>query len=201
VNVFCFVNDADMGLTQLHLVDRNGQDLAAATRDAVSDAYRWAVVEFPNLDQAAVAGWAEDLGKAMAAHPGHIEFPRRYATSALKGKILGWFRKHPGKEIAVGLGPELEQWLGLDPKAQLTMERTVLFEQLRTKLNERDRQILVLLLQDITSPRDVAAALGIKYDAAAKAIQRVKERIAEILLSSSQTDRSGRPPHLYKSES
>jgi DNA-directed RNA polymerase specialized sigma24 family protein len=95
----------------------------------------------------------------------------------------------------------LEQWVGLDPKAQLTMERTVLFEQLRTKLNERDRQILVLLLQDITSPRDVAAALGIKYDTAAKAIQRVKERIAEILLSSSQTDGAGRPPHLYKSES
>ncbi|MDX6458513.1 MAG: hypothetical protein QOE55_2210 [Acidobacteriaceae bacterium] len=53
-----------MGVTQ-HLVDRNGQDLAAATRDAVRDAYQWAVVEFPNLDQAAVAGWAEDLGKAM----------------------------------------------------------------------------------------------------------------------------------------
>jgi DNA-directed RNA polymerase specialized sigma24 family protein len=190
----------DMGLTQLHLVDRNGQDLADATRDAVNDAYRWAVVEFPNLDQAAVAGWAEDLGKAMAAHPGHIEFPRRYATSALKGKILGWFRKHPGKEIAVGVGSELEQWAGLDPKAQIAMERTVLFEQLRTKLNERDRQILMLLLQDITSPRDVAEALGISYAAAAKAIQRVKERIAAILLTSPKTDSAGGPPHLCKTE-
>ena len=190
-----------MDLTHLHLVDRNGQDLAAATRDAVKDAYQWAVVEYPHVDQAALAGWAEDLGRAMAAHPGHIEFPRRYATSALNGKILGWFRRHRGKEIAVSVGPDLEEWVGLDPKAQLTIERTVLFEQLRAKLNERDRQILMLLLQDITSPRDVAAALGIKYDAAAKAIQRVKERIAEILLSSSQTDRAGRPPHLYKSES
>jgi hypothetical protein len=190
-----------MARTLLHLVDGDGKDLAAATRDAVKHAYQWALAEFPNLDQAAVAGWAEDLGKAMAAHPGHIEFPRRYATSALRGKILGWFRRHPGKEIAVGVGPELEQWVGIDPKAQITMERTVLFEQLETKLNERDRQILVLLLQDITSPRDVAAALGTNYAEAAKAIQRVKERIAAILLRSPQTDLAERPPHFCKSES
>jgi len=196
-----FVIDVDMGLTQLHLVDRHGQDLAVTTQDAVRDAYQWAVAEFPNVDQATVAGWAEDLGKAMAAHPGTIESPRRYAFSALKGKIFGWFRKHPGKEIAVGVGPELEQWVGLDRKAQSTMERAVLFEQLRTKLNERDREILMLLLQDITSPRDVAAALGIKYDAAAKAIQRVKERIAAILLGSPHKDMAGRPPHLCKSAS
>jgi hypothetical protein len=125
-----------MGLTRLHLVDRDGQNLAAATRDAVNDAYKWALVEFPNLDQAAVAGWAEDLGRAMADHPGHIEFPRRYAISALKGKILGWFRRHPGREIGVGVGAELEQWVGIDSKAELIMERTVLFEQLKTKLNE-----------------------------------------------------------------
>ena len=74
LRVFCSAIYVDMGLTQLHLVDRNGQDLAAATRDAVNDAYRWAVVEFPNLDQAAVAGWAEDLGKAMAAIPAISSF-------------------------------------------------------------------------------------------------------------------------------
>jgi DNA-directed RNA polymerase specialized sigma24 family protein len=59
----------------------------------------------------------------------------------------------------------------------------------------------MLLLQDITSPRDVAAALGIKYDAAAKAIQRVKERIAAILSVSPHKDMAGRPPHLCKSAS
>jgi hypothetical protein len=180
-----------MGLTRLHLVDRNGKQLAAATRDAVRDAYEWAVVEYPSLDKAAVAGWAEDLGRAMGEHPGPIHFPRRYAVSALKGKILGWFRKHPGKEIAVGVGPELEKWVGLDGKAQYTVERAVLFEQLKTKLNERDRQILMLLLQDITSPRDVGVALELNYAAAAKAIQRVKERVAAILLGSPQTDTAG----------
>jgi hypothetical protein len=201
VSFSCFVIDVAMGLTRLHLVDRDGRDLAAATRDAVNDAYKWALVEFPNLDQAAVAGWAEDLGRAMADHPGHIEFPRRYAISALKGKILGWFRRHPGREIGVGVGAELEQWVGIDSKAELIMERTVLFEQLKTKLNERDKQILVLLLQDITSPRDVAAALGIKYPAAGKAIQRVKERVAAILLRPPEADIPSRPPDFCKSES
>ena len=59
-------------------------------------------------------------------------------------------------------------------KTARQMERAVLFEQLSTKLSERDRLILVLLLQDVTSPANVAAALGVSYSAAAKAIQRVK---------------------------
>ena len=82
-------------------------------------------------------GGLKTWGRLSAAHPGHIEFPRRYATSALKGKVLGWFRKHPGNEIAVGLGPELEQWVGLDPRAQLTMERTVLFEAIENKAKRK----------------------------------------------------------------
>ncbi len=178
-----------MGQTQLHLVDENGQDLAAETRDAVWNAYQWALREYPGLDEAAIAGWAEDVAKAMGAHPGSINFPRRYATSALRGKILGWFRKHPRPEKSIGLGPELEKWVGFDSEAEITLERTVLFEQLTMKLSQRDRDILILLLQDITSPRDVASALGITYAAAAKAIQRVKERIAAILVMS-QTDLS-----------
>jgi hypothetical protein len=190
-----------MGRTLLHLVDRNGKDLSAETRDAVKDAYEWAVREYPKVDHASVAGWAEELGKAMAARPVLIEFPRRYAFAALRGKILAWFRKHPGQEIAVGIGLELEQWVGLDRKAQIAIERAVLFEQLRTMQNERDRQILMLLLQDITSPRDVASALGIGYGAAAKAVQRVKERMASILSKRPQDDLQGRPPHLCKSAS
>jgi len=190
-----------MGRTLLHLVDRNGKDLAAETRDAVKDAYEWAVREYPKVDDASVAGWAEELGEAMAARPALIEFPRRYAFAALKGKIHAWFRKHPGTEITVGVGPELEEWVGLDRKSQITMERAVLFEQLRTMLNERDRQILMLLLQDITSPRDIASALGIGYLAAAKAIQRLKERMTIILLKRPQDDLEGRPPHLCNSAS
>jgi hypothetical protein len=190
-----------MGQTLLHLVDRNGKDLAAETRDAVKDAYDWAVREYPKVDDASIAGWAEELGEAMAARPTLIEFPRRYAFAGLKGKINAWFRKHPVQEITVGIGPELEQWVGLDRKVPIAIERVVLFEQIKTMLNERDKQILVLLLQDITSPKDVASALGIRYQAAAKAIQRVKERMATILLKRSHDDLEGRPPHLCKSAS
>ena len=67
-------------------------------------------------------------------------------------------------------------------KTARQMERAVLFEQLSTKLSERDRLILVLLLQDVTSPANVAAALGVSYSAAAKAIQRVKDRISTMLM-------------------
>jgi DNA-directed RNA polymerase specialized sigma24 family protein len=67
-------------------------------------------------------------------------------------------------------------------KTARQIERTVLFEQLSTRLSERDRIILVLLLQDVTSPADVAVALGVSYSAAAKAIQRVKDRISTMLV-------------------
>ena len=137
----------------------------------------------------------------MAARAASIEVPRRYAFAALRGKILEWFRRHPGREVTVGIGSELEQWVGVDRNGQRVLERAVLFEQLRTKLSERDRQILMLLLQDITSPKDVATALGVKYDAAAKAIQRVKERLAAIMAKAPKRDRAQGPPNLCKSAS
>ncbi len=129
----------------------------------------------------------------MAAHPGIIEFPRRYAFTALKGKIFEWFRKHPVTEITLGIGSDLEQWIGLDRRAPLKIEQSALLEQLRMKLGDRDRQILILLLQDITSPRDVAEALNINYNAAAKAIQRAKERMAAILTAKPQDNTAGDP--------
>jgi DNA-directed RNA polymerase specialized sigma24 family protein len=66
-----------------------------------------------------------------------------------------------------------------------------LFDQMKAHLSERDRQILALIEQDCGSPRDVAKALGLTYMAAAKAIQRAKERMAEIL-SSTGVHRRGR---------
>ena len=57
-----------------------------------------------------------------------------------------------------------------------------------TKLNDRDREILVLLRQGITSPTDVGEALDIGYEAASKAIQRVKKRLAAVLAGSQMSD-------------
>jgi hypothetical protein len=189
-----------MGQTLLHLVDQRGQTLPAAIRLPVEAAHRWVRREYPHLDDAIVAGWAEDIGKAMGARLDDIRSPYRYASAALHGKVREWFRSNASKEILVGTGSELELWAGIDRSPQRVIYRAVLFEQLKTKLSERDRHILVLLQQDITSPASVAAALGVSYAAAAKAIQRVKERIAAILVGDPIGGQVQMSPHPCESE-
>jgi DNA-directed RNA polymerase specialized sigma24 family protein len=152
------------------------------------------------LDAAIVAGWAEDVGKAMGGHLDDIWAPHRYAFAALHGKVREWFRGNASREIPVGIGTELERWAGIDRSTQRVIYRAVLFDQLKTKLSERDRQILVLLQQDITSPASVASALGVSYAAAAKAIQRVKERISAILAGDPTEEQAQMSPRLCESE-
>jgi DNA-directed RNA polymerase specialized sigma24 family protein len=184
-----------MGQTLLHLVDQRGQKLPAAIRLAVEAAHRWVRREYPRLDEAVVAGWAEDVGRAMGTRLDGIQSPYRYAFAALHGKVRGWFRRNASKEIPLGIGSELEVWVGIDSSAQRAMYQAVLFDQLRTKLSERDRHILVLLLQGLTSPASVAEALGVSYAAAAKAIQRARERIAAILVGDQIEEQVVTPPH------
>ena len=188
-----------MSRTLLHLVDRQGRHLSLMQRDAVEAAHRWAVREFPRLDPAALASWAEQVGVGLAKRGETIQWPRRYAFAALHGKIREHFRSGAAREIAVGISHDLEKWVGLDRKTARQIERTVLFEQLRTRLNERDRYILVLLLQDVTSPANVAAALDVSYSAAAKAIQRVKDRISTMLVDE-PSERESKRSSLRSSE-
>ncbi len=190
-----------MGQTLLHLVDQRGQTLPVAIRLAVEAAHRWVRWEYPHLDEAVVAGWAEDVGKAMGARLDEIRSPYRYAFAALHGKVREWFRSNASREVLVGIGRELELWAGIDRSTQRVIYRAVLFDQLKTKLSERDRHILVLLQQDMTSPASVAAALGVSYAAAAKAIQRVKERIAAILVGGPTAEQVPMSPHPCESES
>ena len=65
---------------------------------------------------------------------------------------------------------------------------SVLFSEIKAQLSERDRQILALMEQDL-GPREIAKAFDISYTAAAKAIQRARERMAAIL---SETGNDGR---------
>ena len=67
-----------VGQTLLHLVDRRGETLPVAIRLAVEAAHRWVRREYPHLDAAVVAGWAEDVGKAMGGRLDDIRF--RIAT-------------------------------------------------------------------------------------------------------------------------
>lgn len=190
-----------VGQTILHLVDQRGQTLPVGIRLAVEAAHRWVRREYPHLDEALVAGWAEDVGRAMGARLDGIQSPHRYAFAALHGKVREWFRRNASKEIPLGTGSDLEVWADIDRSPPRVMYQAILFDQLKTKLSERDRHILVLLLQDLTSPASVAAALGVSYAAAAKAIQRVKERIAAILLGDPIEEQVQTSPHLCESES
>ena len=173
-----------MSRTQLHLVDHQGQALSVVTRTAAEAAYAWALQEFPRVDPALLAGWAEEVAKAIEARAEAVESPKRYAFAALHRKVRQWLRDRASKEVFVGIGAELEEWAGVDGNTQFIMDRRIFFDQVKTRLNERDQHILVLLLQDITSPASVAEALGVTYPAAAQAIHRVKERIAATLLES-----------------
>jgi DNA-directed RNA polymerase specialized sigma24 family protein len=54
------------------------------------------------------------------------------------------------------------------------VERKLLFAQIRRQLSERDREICILLEQDVSSPGEIAKVLQISFAAAAKALQRVR---------------------------
>jgi RNA polymerase sigma factor (sigma-70 family) len=188
-----------MSRTLLHLVDRQGRALSAVQQTAIEAAHRWAVREFPRIDQASLANWTEEVGAAMAQRGEDIKSPRRYAFAALHGKIREYFRSGGTREITVGISSDLEKWAGVDGNSTQRLEREVLFEQLSLRLSERDRHILVLLQQDKTKPASVAAALGVSDVAARKAIQRVKERMAAILTNDLPVHESGKP-YLRRSE-
>lgn len=181
-----------MSRTQLHLVSSTGVSVSLDIRAAVESAFGWAVREFPYLDEAVVAGWAEEVASAMELKSEGVASPRRYAYAALHGKVRDWMKSGAARETSVGIGDALEGLGGVHGSFQGTVDRAILFEQLKATLNERDRYILVLLLQDNTSPATVASALGVSYAAAAKAIQRVKDRIAATLVGDADKNNPGR---------
>jgi DNA-directed RNA polymerase specialized sigma24 family protein len=170
-----------MTRAQLHLVDTSGIAVCPEVETAVERSFHWVLRDYPQLDSAMIANWAEEVALSMQMRVTTIVSPQRYAYAALKGKVHDWMRSASAKEEVAGLGRDLERIGGLNGSFEGAVDRKILFEQLKATLNERDRYILVLLLEDNTSPATVAKALGTTYPAAAKAIQRVKERIASKL--------------------
>lgn len=79
-----------------------------------------------------------------------------------------------------GIGPDLEGVGGLSKSFTDQTERKVLFEQILPALSERDRAILVLLLNE-ESTSAIASCLNTNYGAAAKAMQRMKDRVSVVL--------------------
>ena len=180
-----------MNSAHLHLVDIAGSPVRSEVESAVERAFRWVLRDYPRVDSAMIANWAEDVARSMEERAASLISPQRYAYAALKGKVRDWMRSGAAKEEVAGIGLDLERIGGLSGSFQSASDRKILFEQLKATLNERDRYILVLLLEDKMSPATVANALDTSYPAAAKAIQRVKERIAITLNGSRKIDDSG----------
>jgi hypothetical protein len=170
-----------MGWTQLHLVDVDGREVLPSIRAGVESAFGWTVRTYPNLDPAVLAEWAEEIGSAMQTNTNTHETPRRYAYAAMHGRVRDYLKTRASKELPEGSSAELEKWAGVDADTQTRIDRGILFQELNTKLDTRDQQILALLLQDITSASSVGKVLGISESAAAKAIQRLKLRIASFV--------------------
>lgn len=176
-----------MELAQLHLVDAQGAAVSPAIGEAAESAFRWVSRDFPNLDKAKLADWAEAVAASMQVRGSAIESPERYAYAALKGKVRDWLRTAPAREETVGVSLDLERLGGSSRSFQGTTDRKILFDQLQAALTERDRAILVLLLND-KSAQEIATGLTMSQPAARKAIQRLKER-AGVILEGSRSER------------
>jgi len=172
----------------LHLVNAEGAEVSPVIREAAEAALRWVSRDHPNVDKAQLADWAEAVGRSMQTRGSDIEWPERYAYAALKGKVRDWLRTGTAQEETSGVRRDMERIGGADSSFQGSVDRRILFDQLQKALGERDRDILLLLLNE-KSAQEVAGELQTSYPAARKAIQRVKERIGAILDGGSkQTD-------------
>ena len=163
---------------ELHLIDANGDPVSSAIRSAVEATFDYAVAEHPEIDRAILANMAEELAVRMERNKESIASVRRYAYAAMRGKVHDWQRTKEATELAVGLDAELDKCARASHSFQGKVDRKILFEQMRSRLSERDRYIL-LLLESHASLSDIATELGINYEAAAKAKQRVRQRLAE----------------------
>ena len=175
---------------RLHLVDAEGGAVSPAIQEAAEAAFRWVSRDFPTLDKAKLADWAEAVAASMHAREGDIESPVRYAYAALKGKVRDWLRTRSAQEESSGIGRDLERLGGSNGSFQGSLDQKILYDKLQGALPELDRAILILLLNE-KSPREVAGELQTSYPAARKAIQRVKERIGTILGSTQRLREGG----------
>jgi RNA polymerase sigma factor (sigma-70 family) len=181
----------------LHLVHQDNRPVKPEIRIAVEAAYRWSIREYRDIDRADLATMAEGVALSMSKRFDEIQSPRRYAFAALTGRIQEWFRAHPAKMVSFQSEEEFDRQIGPDDRFTLEVERRLLFDQIRSRLSERDRQISILLEQDVTSPREIAKALEISYSAAAKALERVRERMASIfMVKRPRAEKSSKPKML-----
>ena len=182
-----------MAVTMLHLVDDEGVPVSAEVRVAVELAFRIALQRYPRMDAALLAGMAEGVASSMSRRLPEIQAVKQYAQVAMHGRVQEWLRKHPGIEIPCESPEQIERLVGAPSQTLFTdAETEILFAQMKAQLTERDRHILVLMEQDLAKPGEIAAALDISYSAAAKALERVKDRVSDLLRGWKQDETDAR---------
>lgn len=172
--------EKNMQRAHLHLIDSSGEVLSPEIHAACETAFKRVVLDYPQFDSALIADWAEEIAVLMGEREETIQFLRRYAYMALRGRIRDWLRTGQGKAELRGIGPDLEEVAGCSRSTTDQTEREILCRQILPELSERDRAILVLLLNE-ESTTAISAFLGVNYFAAAKAMQRMKDRVSVFL--------------------
>ena len=183
-----------MPLIPLHLVDESGQPVPDEVREAVERAYRYLTFEYKRLDPSLLANIAEATALTICRNADEIGSIKPYAFATAIGKVNDWLSTHdkedPGKTSSA-----LERAAGgVQDRSHSAVEYRLLFERMKAQLNARDQQILVLIAQGLDKPRPIAEALGLTYEAAKKAVQRVKERMKILLAEHEQNRRDSQKP-------
>jgi DNA-directed RNA polymerase specialized sigma24 family protein len=166
--------------TLLHLVDDSGKPASEEVRTAVHDAFTWTCRCFPRCDEVYLAEMAEALARKISGNDKEIRSVRSYAFAAMATRAEQWISDHP-VERHFDTMRALERAAGAsDTDEHARAEWGIFFQQMLSQLSERDRQILVLIEQGHGTPGYVATALNLSYHSAAKAIQRTRDRVAEL---------------------
>ena len=81
---------------QLHLVDTTGTVVCPEVESAVERSFQWVLRDYPQVDPAMIANWAEEVARSMQARVTTLVSPQRYAYAALKGKVRDWMKSGAG---------------------------------------------------------------------------------------------------------
>ncbi len=184
-----------MALIPLHLVDETGQPVPDEVREAVERAYGYIAFEYKRLDPSLLANIAEATALTICRNAHEIGSIKPYALGTAVGKVNDWLSTYD-KEVPGKTSAALERAAGgVRDRSHFDVEYRLLFERMKAQLSARDQQILVLIAQGLDKPGAIAEALGLTYEAAKKALQRVKGRMKALLEEHEQSRRdSPQPP-------
>ena len=90
-------DELPMTQAELHLVDTSGTAVCPEVETAVERSFHWVLRDYPQLDSAMIANWAEEVALSMQMRVTTIVSPQRYAYAALKGKVHDWMRSASAK--------------------------------------------------------------------------------------------------------